>query len=386
MNNFDTLLAGLDHYTDSITGGLVPSIHTGVSSRTIMGDSAVNYIRSGNPTAEVAENILIKMEGGKVAAAFNSGVSAAWAILLTLKPHDTIIVEKDCYYEFFTIMRDYCHQHLITLLFIDLSDYDALESALASRTVSFVWAETATNPLWKIVDIARIAQLARRYAARLIVDATVSTPLSVQPLALGADMVLHSATKYLNGHGDLTAGFLVCNEDDRGWQEIVSIRTRAGLTLQPMDAWLLVRGMRTLALRYAKACASAQLLANWLLSHSAVVEVFYPGLASHKSAELARVQMNGLYGAMLSFRMKDGAGAARLLPELTRIFRNATSLGSTESLIEYRKATEGEGSSCPDDLIRISVGIENERDLVHDLSQAFDALPASTASATARGQ
>ncbi|HCB0627823.1 TPA: PLP-dependent transferase [Klebsiella variicola subsp. variicola] len=374
MNNFDTLLAGLDHYTDSITGGLVPSIHTGVSSRTIMNDAAINYIRSGNPTTQLAEDILTKMEGGASAAAFNSGVSAAWALLLTLKPHDTIIVEKDCYYEFFKIMSDFCHQQQITIIFIDLSDYDALETALAGRDIEFVWAETATNPLWKIVDIARVAHLVRRYASRLIVDSTVSTPLAVQPLALGADMVLHSATKYLNGHGDLTAGFLVCKENDRWWQQILNFRTSAGLILQPMEAWLLVRGMRTLALRYGKASANAQQLANWMLKQSAVIEVFYPGITADDSSELARVQMNNLYGAMLSFRMKDGAAAARRLPKLTRVFRNSTSLGSTESLIEYRKDTEGKESSCPDDLVRLSVGIENGMDLIDDLGQAFAAL------------
>ena len=374
MNNFDTLLAGLDHYTDSITGGLVPSIHTAVSSRTIMNDAAINYIRSGNPTTQLAENILTKMEGGASAAAFNSGVSAAWAVLLTLKPHDAIVVEKDCYYEFFKIMSDFCSQHQITIYFIDLSDYAPLETALAGRAISFVWAETATNPLWKIVDIARVARLAKRYASRLIVDSTVSTPLAVQPLALGADIVLHSATKYLNGHGDLTAGFLVCKENDYWWQQILNFRTSAGLILQPMEAWLLVRGMRTLALRYGKASANAQQLANWMLTQSAIAEVFYPGIAANESADLARVQMNNLYGAMLSFRVKNGAVAARILPKLTKLFRNSTSLGSTESLIEYRKDTEGEESSCPDDLLRLSVGIENGLDLINDLAQAFDAL------------
>ncbi|MBZ6550775.1 PLP-dependent transferase, partial [Klebsiella variicola] len=350
------------------------SIHTAVSSRTIMNDAAINYIRSGNPTTQLAENILTKMEGGASAAAFNSGVSAAWAVLLTLKPHDAIVVEKDCYYEFFKIMSDFCSQHQITIYFIDLSDYDALETALAGRAISFVWAETATNPLWKIVDIARVARLAKRYASRLIVDSTVSTPLSVQPLALGADIVLHSATKYLNGHGDLTAGFLVCKENDYWWQQILNFRTSAGLILQPMEAWLLVRGMRTLALRYGKASANAQQLANWMLTQSAIAEVFYPGIAANESADLARVQMNNLYGAMLSFRVKNGAVAARILPKLTKLFRNSTSLGSTESLIEYRKDTEGEESSCPDDLLRLSVGIENGLDLINDLAQAFDAL------------
>ena len=271
-------------------------------------------------------------------------------------------------------MSDFCSQHQITIYFIDLSDYDALETALAGRAISCVWAETATNPLWKIVDIARVARLAKRYASRLIVDSTVSTPLAVQPLALGADIVLHSATKYLNGHGDLTAGFLVCKENDYWWQQILNFRTSAGLILQPMEAWLLVRGMRTLALRYGKASANAQQLANWMLTQSAIAEVFYPGIAANESADLARVQMNNLYGAMLSFRVKNGAVAARILPKLTKLFRNSTSLGSTESLIEYRKDTEGEESSCPDDLLRLSVGIENGLDLINDLAQAFDAL------------
>lgn len=371
MNNFNTLLAGLDHYTDNPTGGLVPSINPAVTFSRGNDSAALNYSRSGNATTVIAEQIMMKMECGEGAALFNSGVSAAWAILLTLSPGDTIIVEHDCYYEFRNIMISFCNQHHITILFLDLNELDILEESLSCRKISFVWAETSTNPLWKVIDIKKVSDIVKKYSSRLIIDATVSTPLSVQPLTLGADIVLHSATKYLNGHGDLTAGFLICTVKDEWWEKIMNIRTGTGLILQSFDAWLLLRGMRTLSLRFSRACSNAYLLARWLTKQKEVSHVFYPGLESTPSFNLATEQFNGIYGAMVSFRLTSGADAAYAVTGSTEIFRNSTSLGSSESLIEYRKGTEGEYSSCPDDLIRLSVGIEDPNDLLQDLEHAI---------------
>lgn len=371
MNNFNTLLAGLDHYTDGTTGGLVPSLHPGVTSGSVSDHAALNYSRSSNTTSTVAEKIMMKMECGASAALFNSGVSAAWAILLTLVPGDTIIVENDCYYEFRNIMMSFCTQHHITILFLDLTELDVLEKSLYDREISFVWAETSTNPLWKVIDIQKVSQIVSKYSTRLIIDSTVSTPLAVQPLTLGADIVLHSATKYLNGHGDLTAGILICKVKDEWWEKIINIRTSAGLILQSFEAWLLLRGMRTLSLRFAKACSNADMISRWLTQQPEVRSVFYPGLESSPSFALARGQFNGMYGAMVSFRLVAGADMARAVAGSTEVFRNSTSLGSSESLIEYRKGTEGNDSSCPDDLIRLSVGIEDLNDLLNDLERTI---------------
>jgi cystathionine gamma-synthase len=374
MEHVETLLAGLDHFTDEANGGLVPAIQPAVTSQILPGQGALHYARSGNSTARLAEKLMIKLESGADAALFNSGVSAAWAVLSTLKTGDSLIVEEECYYEFRNIMSAYCAQHQIQLIFVNLNDSEVLEQALRCHKVNVVWAETATNPLWKVIDITQVAALAHRYHARLVVDATVSTPLAINPLLLGADIVLHSATKYLNGHGDLTAGFLITREVDAWWESMMWFRTSSGTVLQTLDAWMLLRGMRTLALRFRRACDNAEKLAQALLKHPAVREVHYPGLEGDQWYNNAERQMNGFYGAMLSFRLYGGVAAASTISTLTRTIRHSTSLGSTESLIEHRQSTEGELSRCPVDLVRLSVGIENSDDLIADLNQALDAI------------
>lgn len=374
MDHVETLLAGLDHFTEDNNGGLVPAIQPAVTSQSLLGSGALQYARSGNPTARLAEKLMIKLESGAEAAVFNSGVSAAWAVLSTLKAGDCLIVEEECYYEFRNIMSAYCKQHSIKLLFINLDDSTELEQALSTNDVKLVWAETATNPLWKVIDIPQVAALSHRYAARLVVDATVSTPLAINPLLLGADLVLHSATKYLNGHGDLTAGFLVTREVNDLWEAIIWFRTSSGTVLQALDAWLLLRGMRTLSLRFQRACSNTLKLAQALQSHPAISEVHYPGLENDPWHNNAIQQMNELHGAMLSFRMHGGVAAAKVISSLTRTIRHSTSLGSTESLIEHRQSTEGDKSRCPADLVRVSIGIENYEDLISDLKQALDTV------------
>ncbi|WP_416414595.1 trans-sulfuration enzyme family protein [Pantoea sp. App145] len=378
MEHVETLLAGLDHFTDDANGGLVPAIQPAVTSQILPGQGALHYARSGNSTSRLAEKLMTKLESGAEAALFNSGVSAAWAVLSTLKHGDSLIVEEECYYEFRNIMLAYCTQHQIQLIFVDLNDNEALEQVLRCHQVNVVWAETATNPLWKVIDIAQVAALVHRYQARLVVDATVSTPLAINPLQLGADIVLHSATKYLNGHGDLTAGFLVTREVDEWWELMMWFRTSSGTVLQTLDAWMLLRGMRTLALRFRHACDNAEKLAQALLQHPAVREVHYPGLEGDPWYSNAQRQMNGFYGAMLSFRLHGGVTAASLISTLTRTIRHSTSLGSTESLIEHRQSTEGDQSRCPADLVRLSVGIENSDDLIADMQQALDAISLMT--------
>lgn len=366
-----TRLAGLNHYTDPQSGGLVPSIHTSVTSVIDGGAGALGYARSGNSAVQLAETLLAGLEQGAGCALFNAGASAAWAVLATLRPGDGVILEADCYYEFRSIISRYCDRLGITLRLVDLCNLEAVEQATRQGHTNLIWAEMPTNPLWKIPDIAAVAALAHRTGARLIVDATVATPLLLNALTLGADVVLHSATKYLNGHGDLTAGALVTAREDGWWQEITDYRTASGSVLQPLEAWLLLRGMRTLSLRVERAGENALAIARWLAAHPAVSVVHYPGLESNPHFPLASAQLKGGSGAMLSFQLHAGAGAAAALCRQTSVFRHSTSLGSTESLIEHRHSTEGEGSRCPEDLLRLSVGIEDSDDLLADLSQAL---------------
>jgi cystathionine gamma-synthase len=253
-------------------------------------------------------------------------------------------------------------------------DFYAGEDELAAqlaRPADVVWVETPANPTWEITDIARAATLAHAAGARLVVDSTVPTPVFTQPLTLGADLVMHSATKYLNGHSDVVAGALVTRATDDFWARIRSARAAGGAVLGPFEAWLLHRGMRTLYPRVRLAAESAAAIARHFERHPAVAAVRYPGLASHPGHAVAARQMQGGFGAMLSLRIAGGEAAAQAVAARVRLFKRATSLGSVESLIEHRASVEGPGTRCPADLLRISVGIENVADLIADLEQAL---------------
>jgi cystathionine gamma-synthase len=233
-----------------------------------------------------------------------------------------------------------------------------------------VWIETPGNPLWTITDIAAVAEIAHGAGARLAVDSTVATPVFTQPLRLGADLVMHSATKYLNGHSDVIAGALATARPDAWWERIKTLRSQHGLILGPFEAWLLLRGMRTLDARVRAASESAVLLATWLRGHPGVAAVLYPGLPEHPGHAIAARQMSG-FGAMLSIRVKGGERAAIATAARVRLWNRATSLGGVESLLEHRASIEGRGSPCPPDLLRLSVGLEDAEDLFADLDQAL---------------
>lgn len=373
MRKNATLLAGLGHYTCPQSGGLVPPVQSSVTSVIDGSEGALGYARSGNSSVLLAESLLNTLEHGQGCAFFNAGATAAWAVLSTLTPGDGVILEADCYYEFRTIISRYCQRQGIAITLVDLCNLEAVGQATRQGHTNLIWAELPTNPLWKIADIAALAKVAHRVGARLVVDATVATPLWLNALTLGADVVLHSATKYLNGHGDLTAGALVTARPDAWWQEIIAYRTASGSVLPAMEAWLLLRGMRTLSLRVERASENALKIARWLAQQPGVSGVHYPGLEQNPHFARAEAQFSGGFGAMLSFQLNVGAKAAAAFCRRTRVFRHSTSLGSTESLIEHRRSTEGEGSRCPDDLLRLSVGIEDCADLLADLAQALDA-------------
>lgn len=329
------------------------------------------YARDQSPAYDAVESALAKLEGGQEALLFASGMAAATAVLQALQAGDRVLAPRACYWAWRNWLIDFCGQWGIALAFYANDDLADLQGQLAAAPTQLLWIETPANPTWEITDIGAAVTLAHQAGARVVVDSTVATPVFTRPLAWGADLVMHSATKYLNGHSDVVAGVLVTRESDSFWQRIRRTRALGGPILGPFEAWLLNRGLRTLFVRVRMAAANAQQLAEALSRHPALVEVLYPGLPSHPGHRVASQQMTGGFGAMLSIRVVGGETAARAVANRLRVFRQATSLGAVESLIEHRASVEGPGSLCPRDLLRLSVGIESIDDLLEDLRQAL---------------
>jgi len=356
-------------WIDNETKAISPPLHL---SSTFQRDvdngyrSGREYIRADNPAFDQPEALLARLEQGADAALFASGMAAATAVFLALKSGEHIIAPKVMYWG----LRRWLRQWNPEITFVDMSDLDAVRGALRPAT-KLIWAETPSNPTWAITDLAALAEIAHAAGARLAVDSTCATPVLTQPLALGADIVMHSATKYLNGHSDLVAGALVTKTDDEYWRRILAVRSQHGGVLGSFEAWLLLRGMRTLFVRVRQACANAQTLAERLQSNAHVAEVLYPGLKEFPGHAIAARQMKGGSGGMLSIRVKGGEQAAIGTAARVELWKRATSLGGVESLIEHRASIEGEGSPCPPDLLRLSVGIEDVEDLIADLEQAL---------------
>jgi cystathionine gamma-synthase len=365
----DTILAGLGGIADRETGGLVPALHMGVTHSLTAGSPAIGYARSGPPGGSELEQLLKRLDGGNAALTFSSGSAAAQAALVLLAPGSHVIMEANGYYEFRGIVSQSCAIRGVSVDLVDLCDADALAAAIRPGQTAMIWAELPANPQWEMPDIQMLAAVAHGAGGLLLVDATVATPIHCRPLEHGADLVLHSATKYLNGHGDLTAGVLVLGSVDR-LPELHRFRTAAGTVLTPFGEWLLLRGLRTLAVRMERASSTAFRIAEWLSNREEVKSVHYPGLVAHPQHQVACRQYARGFGAMLSFRVETFAKASTL-SNATKIFRVATSLGSTESLIEHRAVTEGAGTLCPDDLIRLSIGLEDVDDLVNDLEKSL---------------
>lgn len=328
------------------------------------------YARDASPAYDAAEALLCRLEGGATAALFASGMAAASAVLLALQPGARVVAPRDMYWGLRNWLIQFCANWQIRL---DFHEDEAGLARLLLQPADLVWVETPANPTWEITDIARAATLAHAAGARLVVDSTVATPVFTQPLALGADIVMHSATKYLNGHSDVVAGVLVSAASDDFWARIKSARANGGAVPGPFEAWLLNRGLRTLFARVRCATANAAAIAQHFEHHPGIAAVLYPGLASHPGHDVAARQMQGGFGAMLSLRIAGGEAVARGVAANVRIFRQATSLGSVESLIEHRASVEGAGTRCPADLLRLSVGIEHGADLIADLEQALAA-------------
>ena len=361
-------------WIDEATRAITPPIHV---SSTYLRDadnqyrSGRVYARADNPAFDQAEAVLCRLEHGEQALLFASGMAAATAVFQALAPGDHVLAPKVMYWSLRHWLMTFATHWGLRVELIDMSDPAAVKAALQPGRTKLVWIETPANPLWTVTDIAATARAAHDAGALLAVDSTVATPVLTQPLALGADIVMHAATKYLNGHSDLIAGALVTRGDNEHWQRVRKVRAQLGGTLGSFEAWLLLRGMRTLHLRVGAACASAQRVAEHFDGHSLVEAVLYPGLLHFPGHGIAKRQMQGGYGGMLSIRVKGGEAAAIAVAANTQLWKRATSLGGTESLIEHRASVEGAGTPAPADLLRLSVGIEHVDDLIADMTAAL---------------
>ena len=360
---------------DPTTRSLVPPIHL---SSTFIRDadngyeSGYVYGRTDNATVKQVEVLLATLEGARDALLFSSGMAAATAVFLAMDKPKHIVASEVMYWGFREWLTDVGRYGGHSVDFVDTSDLDAVARAVRPGQTEIFWIETPSNPLWALTDIAAIAEIAHRAGAVLCVDSTVSTPIITRPIAFGADIVVHSATKYLNGHSDVIAGAVAVADESPLWEHIQKIRGQLGAVVGPFEAWLLMRGMRTLDVRVREQSKSAATLAERLTGHPAVEAVLYPGLATHPGHDIAARQMGDLFGGMLSLRMKGGEAAAVRAASHVEVWRRATSLGGVESLIEHRASIEGIGTPCPPDLLRLSTGLEDPDDLLADLEQAFE--------------
>lgn len=370
----ETIAAHALHSIDEATGSVVPPLHT---ATTFARDDDYQlrgthlYSRYGNPTIDQAEQIIARLENGHDALVFASGLAGIAALFETVKPGAHIVAPEIMYWGTRDLMTRMIDKQRITATYVDPADLEALKAAMVPGKTELVWMETPVNPVWDVIDIRAVADIAHAAGAELAVDSTSASPVVTRPLDHGADIVFHSVTKYLNGHSDVLGGALVTGEDNARWAEARSVRNVTGGILAPFEAWLLIRGMRTLFVRVNKAAETALAIARHLEHHAKVEKVLYPGLQSHPHHEIARRQMDG-FGAMMSICVKGGMAEAGRFIRALQIFLPATSLGGVESLAEHRKVIEGEASPIPDNLIRLSVGIESRDDLIADLEQALD--------------
>jgi cystathionine gamma-synthase len=357
---------------DSATGAVTPPINLSTTfEREPDGgyQSGHVYTRTSNPNRAAIEQALAQLEGGTAAIAYASGSAATLAIFQALAPGDHVVAPRDAYYGTLRQLREIFAPWGLEADVVDMSDLDAVQRALRPTT-KIVWVETPSNPLVRVVDIARLAELAHSVGARCVVDNTWATPVLQLPLREGADLVMHSTTKYLGGHSDLLGGALVARENDDLVERLLLVQKLGGAVPSPFDCWLLLRGIRTLPWRMRAHCDNAGLVAKYLEMHPKVEAVHYPGLPSHPGHDIARRQMND-FGGMLSVQIRGGREAALELTRRLTLFTRATSLGGTESLIEHRASVEGPLTMAPENLLRVSVGLEHPDDLIEDLEQAL---------------
>ena len=367
----ETLAVHAGHAVDPATGAVSLPIHLsttferdaeGTYSRGFM------YTRNNNPNRQALEQGISAVEGGTVAAAFASGMGASMSIFQALAPGDHVLAHVDAYYGTSRLLREIFQRWGLDVSFVDMSDLHAADKALRPNT-KLAWMETPSNPLLKVVDLAAVAKIVHAVGAICVCDNTWAPTLQ-RPFDLGADLVLHSTTKYFGGHCDVLGGIVVSKVEDDFFQRIRSIQYEGGAVPSPFDCWLILRGMRTLPWRMRGHSENAMRVADFLSGHRKVSRVHYPGLKLHPGHEIAAKQMS-TFGGMLSFEVKDGRDAAMSVAAKTKIITRATSLGGVESLIEHRASIEGPGTTSPEGLLRLSIGLENADDLIEDLDQAL---------------
>jgi cystathionine gamma-synthase len=359
---------------DESTRAIVPPIHLATTFERDPDNlyrSGNVYGRPDNETVREAEAVIGALEGAAATLVYGSGMSAAIALFLSLGPGAQVIAPGMMYWALRAWLANEAPAFGVSVDFVDTEDLPALARAVKPGLTKLVWLETPSNPLWGVSDIEAAARIAHAAGAALAVDSTCATPIFTRPIELGADVVMHSATKYLNGHSDVVAGALCFARDDALSARARKIRQAHGLILHPFEAFLLTRGLRTLDLRVRAASDNAMELANRLSNHAAVSAVLYPGLPHHPGHDVARRQMKGGFGGMLSIRVRGGPEAAIATAARVDLWKRATSLGGVESLIEHRASIEGAGSPCPPDLLRLSAGVEDVEDLWRDIDDAL---------------
>jgi cystathionine gamma-synthase len=369
---FETIAVHAGGKPDPATGAIAPPIH--LSTTFEHGPAGERphgymYIREGSPTEERLEQALAAIEGGEAALVFSSGMAAGAAYLTSLRAGSHVLFADDIYYGFREMAADFLSRWGLESSAVDMADLEAVRRAVRAET-RLLWGESPSNPLMKVVDLAALSKIAKDAGARFAVDGTFATPVLQRPLKLGADVVLHAATKYLGGHSDVQGGALIFARRDEAYEKSQHARHILGAVLSPFNSWLALRGLRSLACRVERHSANALAVARALEKHPSVEAVHYPGLSSDPGHEIAKRQMTA-FGGMLSFRVKGGRDRAVAVCSKMRVFTNATSLGGTESLIEHRASSEGPASTTPQNLLRCSIGLEHPEDLIEDLMQAL---------------
>ena len=370
-----TIAAQAGGYIDAASGGVVPPIQpstTFARDRSYQPHPTGNiYARDDNDVGRIAEALLAQLDNAETALLFPNGMAAIAAVFRALPGGATVLVQSQIYWGTTKWLREFCARRSVTLIEADLSDIGQMQSLCAQHQPDLVFIETPSNPWLRTTDIALVAEATHAAGGRLVVDATAATPILTRALDFGADIVMHSATKGINGHSDVLAGVLATNAPaDSHWQAIAIDRHDAGAVIGSFEAWLLIRSIRTLPLRVERMSQNAQAVAEFLQSHDAVAQVFYPGLPDFEGHSVAKRQMAGGFGSLLSFCVKGGAVEALRVAGQLNLFHRATSLGGVESLVEHRHTIEPH-TGIPESLLRLSIGIEDVQDLCADLEQAL---------------
>jgi cystathionine gamma-synthase len=372
MMRVETLAVHAGHEVDAATGAVAAPIHLSTTfERGAEGNYPHGYIygRSANPNRHALEVALAALEGGTEAAAFASGLAASSAVLQSLAAGDHVVAPMDVYHGMTKLLREIYMRWGLEVTFVDMTNLEAVREAIRPKT-KLIWIETPSNPLLKITDIAAVAEIAHGAGAICACDNTWA-PIVQRPLDLECDLVMHSTTKYLGGHSDVTGGAIIVKTATDFFARLREVQTTCGGVPSPFDCWLILRGMRSLPWRMRGHCENALKIATWLADHAQVEAVHYPALESHAGHEIAARQMNGFSG-MLSFEVRGGREAAMAAAAKTKLFIQATSLGGVESLIEHRASIKGEDPRTPQGLLRLSVGLEHPDDLIEDMAQALE--------------